>query len=312
MHLFRFLLAVKRRLLMLVAMALWGWRCEGVWKRRRSPNPHQQQLCARQAQGRKECFTFMAVQCSGVTTEYFLRPQTKAATTQKIRGDASPFGFNGQMKTNEIAGVGNHNTALFWEYDTRLGRRWNLDPVDQISFSNYSTLRDNPIRYNDPNGDFIPILLPAIPLIVEGVGLVVTAVAASYYGRKLGEMWREHHPPATPPAPTTHNTTSTDAQRWFPRIPLPRAKDGTPKPTVPYPHTQVGTKEGRKKPYPQSREWDYGKDGKVEPKKDIDWTDHGRPNEHPDPHEHEYKPNPTGGTPQRGPAKPVTLPKSGS
>jgi hypothetical protein len=42
--------------------------------------------------------------------------------------DRYRFGFNGQEKVNEIAGVGNHNTAEFWEYDTRLGRRWNLDP----------------------------------------------------------------------------------------------------------------------------------------------------------------------------------------
>jgi hypothetical protein len=36
------------------------------------------------------------------------------------------YGFNGQEKVDEISGVGNHNTALFWEYDTRLGRRWNV------------------------------------------------------------------------------------------------------------------------------------------------------------------------------------------
>ncbi len=39
------------------------------------------------------------------------------------------FGFNTQEKTDEIAGPGNHNTATFWEYDGRLGRRWNIDPV---------------------------------------------------------------------------------------------------------------------------------------------------------------------------------------
>jgi hypothetical protein len=44
-------------------------------------------------------------------------------------------------------------TAEFWEYDTRLGRRWNLDPVDQISISNYVAFRNNPIFYIDPNGD---------------------------------------------------------------------------------------------------------------------------------------------------------------
>jgi hypothetical protein len=63
------------------------------------------------------------------------------------------FGFNGQEKTNEIAGVGNHNTALFWEYDTRLGRRWNTDPVDQVSVSNYATFGNNPIVNVDVLGD---------------------------------------------------------------------------------------------------------------------------------------------------------------
>ena len=37
--------------------------------------------------------------------------------------DKYRFGFNGQEKVNEIAGVGNHNTALFWEYDTRTAQR---------------------------------------------------------------------------------------------------------------------------------------------------------------------------------------------
>jgi hypothetical protein len=64
------------------------------------------------------------------------------------------YGFNGQEKVDEIAGVGNHNTALFWEYDTRLGRRWNVDPVDQEYQSPYSVLNNNPLLYLDFNGDF--------------------------------------------------------------------------------------------------------------------------------------------------------------
>jgi hypothetical protein len=47
------------------------------------------------------------------------------------------FGFNGQEKVNEIAGICNHNTALFWEYDSRLGRRWNTDPVVKPNESSY-------------------------------------------------------------------------------------------------------------------------------------------------------------------------------
>ncbi len=68
-------------------------------------------------------------------------------------GDPYRFGFNGQEKDNEISGLGNHNTAEFWEYDTRLGRRWNLDPVDQISVSNYAVFRNNPIILTDVDGD---------------------------------------------------------------------------------------------------------------------------------------------------------------
>jgi RHS repeat-associated protein len=62
------------------------------------------------------------------------------------------FGFNGQEKMDEIAGVVNHNTALFWEYDTRLGRRWNWDPVVHAGYSGYSVFMNNPLVYIDPLG----------------------------------------------------------------------------------------------------------------------------------------------------------------
>jgi len=63
------------------------------------------------------------------------------------------YGFNGQEKVDEISGSGNHNTALFWEYDTRLGRRWNTDPVVKPWESSYACLYNNPIRVIDPYGD---------------------------------------------------------------------------------------------------------------------------------------------------------------
>lgn len=62
------------------------------------------------------------------------------------------FGFNGQEKDNEVAGIGNSNTAMFWQYDSRLGRRWNVDPVDQINISNYATFADNPLNNTDVLG----------------------------------------------------------------------------------------------------------------------------------------------------------------
>ena len=62
------------------------------------------------------------------------------------------FGFNGQEQDDEVYGDGNLNTAEFWEYDTRLGRRWNLDPDLYYWQSAYSTFNNNPIIYSDPFG----------------------------------------------------------------------------------------------------------------------------------------------------------------
>jgi len=67
-----------------------------------------------------------------------------------------PSGFNGQERDDELAGVGNFNTALYWEYDTRLGRRWNVDPKfnKMPGWSPYSFSLNNPISVSDPDGEF--------------------------------------------------------------------------------------------------------------------------------------------------------------
>jgi hypothetical protein len=65
------------------------------------------------------------------------------------------FGYNGQMKTDEIYGKGNLNTALFWEYDSRIERRWNVDPKPNPSWSSYATFANNPILNRDVLGDSI-------------------------------------------------------------------------------------------------------------------------------------------------------------
>jgi len=95
---------------------------------------------------------------------------------------------------------------------------------------------------------------------------------------------------------------------YRPDRPLPRDKNGNPVPDTDLPHTQLGSKSGRRGKYTQAREWGYDENGKLVPKRDIDFTDHGRPVEHPNPHQHDFVPNPTGGTPQHGPAKPLEIP----
>jgi hypothetical protein len=65
------------------------------------------------------------------------------------------YGQNGIEKVNEIAGVGNHYTALFGEYDPRTVRRWNLDPKPNPSISPYNMYVGNPIWHSDPLLDTI-------------------------------------------------------------------------------------------------------------------------------------------------------------
>ena len=63
------------------------------------------------------------------------------------------FGINSQEKDNEVSGVGNSMAATFWEYDSRLGRRWNIDPKASPSESNYLVFRGDPILLSDIHGD---------------------------------------------------------------------------------------------------------------------------------------------------------------
>jgi hypothetical protein len=83
--------------------------------------------------------------------------QSVADTT--IVGTQAPsdyrYGFNTQEKDDEIYGPGNSYSAEFWQYDARLGRRWNLDPKPNPSISFYATLANNPILFNDLQGDTV-------------------------------------------------------------------------------------------------------------------------------------------------------------
>jgi len=73
------------------------------------------------------------------------------------------FHFNGQEADNEVAGSGNSYTAEFWQYDSRLGRRWNVDPVVKVWEAPYAAFANNPILYVDYNGDDNIIYLVVLP-----------------------------------------------------------------------------------------------------------------------------------------------------
>ena len=66
-------------------------------------------------------------------------------------GSGYKYSINGQEKEIELNE--NITTAEFWEYDSRIGRRWNLDPKPNVSLSLYSCFAGNPVSYNDAFGD---------------------------------------------------------------------------------------------------------------------------------------------------------------
>ena len=90
---------------------------------------------------------------SAFTSDPFGSPMDgRTFSSEKYR-----FGFNGQERDDEVAGAGNTNTAMFWEYDTRLGRRWNLDPKPNPSISDYACFANNPIMNVDILGDSLGV-----------------------------------------------------------------------------------------------------------------------------------------------------------
>jgi len=98
------------------------------------------------------------------------------------------YGFNNQEKSPEIAE--NTTTALYWEMDSRICRRWNLDPVPVPWESQYVVERDNPIYNADPEGD-CPNCLTA--LIGAGVGALIgggAEIASQLYQNGSVNNWK--------------------------------------------------------------------------------------------------------------------------
>ena len=64
------------------------------------------------------------------------------------------FTFQSQESDDEISGgiKGAHLTAEFWEYDSKIARRWNIDPIDKPWESSFLGLGNNPICFIDLNG----------------------------------------------------------------------------------------------------------------------------------------------------------------
>lgn len=69
-------------------------------------------------------------------------------------GNDYRYGFNGHEKDDEIKGEGNHYDFGNFGYDSRLGRRWQIDPASPKypHQSTYVTFNNSPIVVYDPDG----------------------------------------------------------------------------------------------------------------------------------------------------------------
>lgn len=72
-------------------------------------------------------------------------------TNRKLSNTNYRYSINGQEKETELNE--NITTAEYWEYDSRIGRRWNIDPIVKDDESPYLTFSGNPIALSDPDGD---------------------------------------------------------------------------------------------------------------------------------------------------------------
>jgi RHS repeat-associated protein len=73
-----------------------------------------------------------------------------------MEGDFYRRGYNGMEKDDEVKGKGNSYTTEFRQQDPRLGRWLSVDPVYQPWQSPYCSMDNNPIKWNDVNGDITP------------------------------------------------------------------------------------------------------------------------------------------------------------
>ena len=215
------------------------------------------------------------------------------------------------------------------EYDPQLSRWLSTDPAgftDSINLYQYAF--NNPFKYSDPHGENLLGFIGGIAQILAGGVIMASGVAleiATLGGYTIALGFHEsaglalmasgctmamYHARDLSMSNERPRNTSMDwdvfksKDVYTPDRPLPVTEDGVPIPDEGAPHSQLGTRGSKRRPgetYPQAREFD--KDGK--PVKTIDFTDHGEPNIHPNPHEHLYEPNPTGGTPHRGDPKPL-------
>jgi hypothetical protein len=97
-----------------------------------------------------------------------------------------------------VYGDGKSYTAEYWQYDSRLGRRWNVDPVIKPSLSGFSTFANNPISFKD----------------FYGLDSIFYKKDGSYEIRKGGKEWYIHGELAEFVVRDVHNPYRFGSSLW--------------------------------------------------------------------------------------------------
>ncbi len=138
---------------------------------------------------------FIAIAPDG-KAEYYLADVTSAQDYypfgsimpgRSFSTDEYRYGFNGQEKDDEVSGSGNTMTAEFWEYDSRLGRRWNTDPVTKVWESPYACFDNNPILFSDVLGNSGEDATTANKKIIAANNLVTPLFDPKHNRKDIGQ-----------------------------------------------------------------------------------------------------------------------------
>ncbi len=86
-----------------------------------------------------------------MATDYYPFGMSMPGRKYDLPNSSYRYSVNGQEKETDLNE--NITSALFWEYDSRTGRRWNVDPEGKAWLSVYSTFDNNPVINVDPKGN---------------------------------------------------------------------------------------------------------------------------------------------------------------